>query len=793
MKQLKSMKRKKIIFLLSVFSLLMFLNSCAKKSSSRAKASSDQSNDEVVEESSEELSNFVIGQKDFRYGIAYNASANSSSINGASSAIKIGSLYYISDSANNRINVYSSLGAEALFHIGQDDSTSSLKNKGGEVGRDTLSEVQQIVSNGTNLVAADASNNRVLIWNTAPTSIDDLPDTVLGQNDFTSNEASTSGMNLPFGVTIVGTKLVVADTFNNRLLIWNTLPATSGTAPDLIYGQDNTTANRANRGGSTAANSLSFPINLDSDGSKLVVADYLNNRALVFSSVPSAHDTNSDAVFCQANFTSNSSGTTQSSCFGTAGVKIVGSSLYIADQVNNRMLYFNSIPDSGSAGNANGVFGQVDFTSGGQNAGGDVSASSLFFPNIISYVDSKLLLADLFNYRILIFDNPPTQVGTDSADSVLGQDNLSNSFINKKPVSESGFLAAMCIDMNDEYVLVGDRVNSRLLIYDKANIENGPIRVLGQSNFTDSCDYDDCGAPTASNFRQVEGGCIIDSENRIIVSDRYRNRVLIWSSFPTENGADADLVLGQVDFVSSGANSTGMDTAENGLKSLSGPMGLALDGDRLFVTDMGNNRILAYEYPISESNQPAIMYIGQPDEITSSSGTAQNKFHMPMGISVSDNKLIVTEYANARALVFDPVPATSNPDASYVLGQQDFVTDKSGLARNRMSESNQTMRSAVIDGVLYIPERQNNRILGFKVSDLASGMNADYLVGQSAWDEKSFDKLGNSDGSMYSNLYGPTAVMEDPNGKYVWIVESYSHRVMRVKKEDFLASRNQPL
>jgi hypothetical protein len=46
------------------------------------------------------------------------------------------------------------------------------------------------------------------------------------------------------------------------------------------------------------------------DGNKLFVADILNQRVLIFNSIPTSNGASADVVVGQPNFTSNSSGTT---------------------------------------------------------------------------------------------------------------------------------------------------------------------------------------------------------------------------------------------------------------------------------------------------------------------------------------------------------------------------------------------------------------------------------------------------------------------------------------------------
>ena len=197
-----------------------------------------------------------------------------------------------------------------------------------------------VASDGTILAVADTDNNRVLIWTSIPTSIDAPANIVLGQASFTQNTAlppTSSSVRGPQGVWIQNGKLFVADTANNRVLIWNSIPTSNNQAADLVLGQQNfTTANapaqRINP--NTAANQLYNPSSVSSDGTHLFVADTGFNRVLIWNGIPSAMDQPADVVvgqplmstavanwsstFCQSTGTdSNGHPTYPVSCAGT--------------------------------------------------------------------------------------------------------------------------------------------------------------------------------------------------------------------------------------------------------------------------------------------------------------------------------------------------------------------------------------------------------------------------------------------------------------------------------------------
>src|SRR4030081_860163 len=92
------------------------------------------------------------------------------------------------------------------------------------------------------MVGADTNHNRVLIWNRIPTTNNAPADIVVGQPDFNTflvpgNTPSAKSMRGPQGVWIQNGKLYVADTQNNRVLIFNKIPTANAAAADVVLGQ----------------------------------------------------------------------------------------------------------------------------------------------------------------------------------------------------------------------------------------------------------------------------------------------------------------------------------------------------------------------------------------------------------------------------------------------------------------------------------------------------------------------------------------------------------------------------
>ena len=127
--------------------------------------------------------------------------------------------------------------AQAWFTSGQNAdlmiSGVDFNNTGGALA---FNHPNGLASNGTNLLLCDRFNNRVLVWLTAPASWNTPPDLVLGQQNFTTNDPGTSKseMNWPGNVSVASNgKLAITDTDNDRLLLWNSFPTSNGQAADI--------------------------------------------------------------------------------------------------------------------------------------------------------------------------------------------------------------------------------------------------------------------------------------------------------------------------------------------------------------------------------------------------------------------------------------------------------------------------------------------------------------------------------------------------------------------------------
>lgn len=189
-----------------------------------------------------QAANLVIGQPDLTTCAANGPT--SSTLNSPSGIWTDGTRLIIGDSTHSRALIWNSIPTinfqPADLVLGQPTFTAGSANNGNGDGSylitaQTLSfPYGGIHSNGTQLALTDSSNSRVLIWNTFPTTSFQAADVVIGQGTFnleTRNNVdqddntfnpipSDQVLYFPTGVQFYRDKLLVTDSFNNRMLIF---------------------------------------------------------------------------------------------------------------------------------------------------------------------------------------------------------------------------------------------------------------------------------------------------------------------------------------------------------------------------------------------------------------------------------------------------------------------------------------------------------------------------------------------------------------------------------------------
>jgi hypothetical protein len=411
------------------------------------------------------------------------------------------------------------------------------------------------------------------------------------------------------------------------------------------------------------------------------------------------------------------------------------------------------------------VIGQSTFTAQDPTSSdvvlGGVSGLAQF-SGLLLVVDSNRVGASPENNRVLIFNNlqeqlpaPTAQlpqgarcpVCTGKADVVLGQTDFTKSDIG---LSETALRQPTAVATDGKVVVVADTDNNRVLIWNSIPTTNGaPANlVLGQPDFKGNAPNPGTGdtrVPSAKTLRGPQGVWI--QYGKLYVADTQNHRVLVWNSIPTSNFQPADLVLGQPNFATAIEPDLTKVAVDAKPTTLLNPVSVTSDGQRLYVTDLGHNRVLIWNSLPTQNQQPADIAVGQPDLNSALAGTESAKKLCPSNgkddqgndtypdrctatldfprFALSDGqRLFIADGGNDRVLVFNSVPTDSGASADVVLGQPNGGLNLTSDSANELGRSSpdsiRTPMSLAWDGTnLYVSDPFNRRVLVFTVGSPA--------------------------------------------------------------------------
>ena len=410
----------------------------------------------------------VIGQPTFDSRVVNAFGPSGRSLASPTSVAASNGAVYVLDRDNHRLLTFSASGLtangsrEPLDVFGQPDLLENGFNR--SLGsRRNLADPIGVVRVGGLIWVSDRARHRVLGFRDGEAVI------VLGQPNLTrtlvnaGGEPSSATLSGPTGLATDGRRLIVADTDNHRVLIWNQIPTESGARADVVIGQGNAQSVLPNRGrglGIPDFASLRFPRGVYIDADRVVVADAGNNRVLVFAAEPAPFGARAEDVLCQPDFdislpNGGNAGAVNGRCHGPSGVALVGERIAVADTLNDRVLVFAG---QGALGRpADAVLGQPDFETRGAT---EVSARSLAGPVALASDGVNLLVADDSNNRVMVFFTANLENGA-AARQVVGQASFESRGASRAP---TGLDAPSGI-----YVERVSFIESRLWVSDNGN------------------------------------------------------------------------------------------------------------------------------------------------------------------------------------------------------------------------------------------------------------------------------------------------------------------------------------
>lgn len=201
--------------------------------------------------------------------------------------------FYVCDTGNRRVLIWNDGvpldGRPADVVLGQPDAQSRRENRGAAPAADSFRWPHAVAPTGRGgVVIADAGNHRLLIWREHPDR-DRPADAVVAQPDFENAtelpyQSQVGRLRFPYAA-VGGPGLAVADTANNRVLMWNTAP--DGDEPaDFVLAQPDFRSVGENRWDVVGPDTLCWPYGLCRHGSTLGIADSGNNRIVLWEQDP---------------------------------------------------------------------------------------------------------------------------------------------------------------------------------------------------------------------------------------------------------------------------------------------------------------------------------------------------------------------------------------------------------------------------------------------------------------------------------------------------------------------------
>lgn len=297
-----------------------------------------------------------------------------------------------------------------------------------------------------------------------------------------------------------------------------------------------------------------------------------------------------------------------------------------------------------------------------------------------------------------------------------------------------------------------DRVNNRLFIghhgnsrYDIYQLDDSGLPLRRRADYSVGRTLIGRGfafAPLGNKYLNFPTGADFDPvHQRLFVPDGTTlgppgARILVFDVHPDKMAAlekgdfpEAIAVLGQPNF----------DEWDPGLgPNKVGGRGSAMidiDNQRLFFSDGRNNRVLVWDIrpEVLESGMNASYVLGQDDLVSNVSGIGPNRFAgvgRQMTFDPARNHLFVPDSRNYRVLVFDVSPDTieNGMDAFAVIGQPDFF---SRTPRESLRKINpEVLELDYVHHRLFVGEQFDNRVLVFDVSPekLDGALNPDAIA-----------------------------------------------------------------
>lgn len=396
---------------------------------------------------------------------------------------------------------------------------------------------------------------------------------------------------------------------------------------------------------------------------------------------------------------------------------------------------------------------------------------------------TTLVVADRDFNRVAVWRRPPRENGT-PPDLCLGQPDCSSTSPNRGQGPSADSLSAPKSAAFDSKgnLWVLDANNHRVVRYDKQFTQpaHRASLVFGQDGFTSAVAGR---SETRITIGESPGaGIDFDSRDNLAIAEIGSGRVL----FVPPPYDKATRVIGASDFTAVGP---GRSTDGVLCDRLASARDVVFDDvDNLWVADSNNARVLRFAPDFPPVNAAAEVIQGQiACDVSHYLHVGPRRF----GFGHGHGAAVVRKGTFAGLGCFgdsqdnrilcwrDVVAARSGmPAADFVLGQPGFET----FLPNRPGRSANTlffpMLMDFVDGEtprLVVADRDNHRVVGYRVGELKTGAAADLVLGQKGSFETAVCAAG--DQVSAETLCQPTSARADSDGN-VWVADYRTGRVL---------------
>jgi uncharacterized protein (TIGR03437 family) len=381
------------------------------------------------------------------------------------------------------------------------------------------------------------------------------------------------------------------------------------------------------------------------------------------------------------------------------------------------------------------VAGNTLFVADSSRAGaGPLNHRVLIYPTLSTLVPDPTLELQ-YNRKCPVCLGSPCATCRGSASVVLGQPDFSKADQNTA-ATQNGLRLPTAVASDGVRLVVADTDHNRVLIWNRIPLTNNAPAdvVVGQADFKTASLPGQ--VPNAKSLRGPQGVWL--QNGKLYIADTQNHRVLIYNSIPTTNGASADVVLGQPNltaFVEPDISQAKVDAQPTNMLN---PVSVTSDGVRLFVTDLGHNRVLIWNRIPTSNAAPADLVVGQPDLTT----------------SLPNNSFSTDSSGNRSKVMCDSNGTDSD-------GKPTFP--------DQCSSTLSFPRFALSDGTrLYVADGGNDRVLIFSKVPTSNGQTADFVLGQLGGDINQATDAADS-------LRAPNALAWD--GSNLYVTDSYNRRI----------------